>query len=251
MKSRAVFIAVILLAVGAGAQTAQGPIEPTGSAQAPNSQKTYAALRADLPGAESVTVKDFTLLREGATIHFDQGTFYFYSTVEGRVTGAVFTGNGKFELAVKDASEQRSLALLTKGGPMVQDFTTLVLRFTDGTADEIRKASAGAGSAPDGHVRSDAEDLARNYRKDMGDNIELRMLADVIGSGKGQFFLASFRMGNALTGKNILFIVDPEGTPHASPDEVELTTWSDTELQPWAAYKWSTLMISARASESR
>ena len=237
MKSRAVFIAVILLAVGAGAQTAQGPIEPTGSAQAPNSQKTYAALRADLPGAESVTVKDFTLLREGATIHFDQGTFYFYSTVEGRVTGAVFTGNGKFELAVKDASEQRSLALLTKGGPMVQDFTTLVLRFTDGTADEIRKASAGAGSAPDGHVRSDAEDLARNYRKDMGDNIELRMLADVIGSGKGQFFLASFRMGNALTGKNILFIVDPEGTPHASPDEVELTTWSDTELQPWAAYK--------------
>ena len=44
-------------------------------------------------------------------------------------------------------------------------------------------------------------------------------------------------MGNALTGKNILFIVDPEGRPHASPDEVELTTWSDTELQPWAAYK--------------
>jgi hypothetical protein len=120
---------------------------------------------------------------------------------------------------------------------MAQDFTTLVLRFTDGTAEEIRKASAGAGAQPDGHVRAAAEDLAKNYRKNMSDNVELRMLADVLGGGQGQFFLASFRMGNMLTGKNLLFLVDPEGTAHASPDEVELTTWSDFELQPWVAYK--------------
>ena len=49
----------------------------------------------------------------------------------------------------------------------------------------------------------------------------------------GQFFLASFRMGSALTGKNVVFIVDPEGTPHATPDQVELTTWSDVDVQPW------------------
>jgi hypothetical protein len=86
-------------------------------------------------------------------------------------------------------------------------------------------------------VRSAAEDLAKNYRKDLSDNIDLRMLADVIGSGQGGFFLASLRMGNVLTGKNVLFMVDPEGTAHASPDQVELTTWSDVELQPWVAYK--------------
>jgi hypothetical protein len=140
-------------------------------------------------------------------------------------------------LTVKDVGEQRSLALLTKSAGMAQDFTTLVLRFTDGTAEEIRKASAGAGAQPDGHVRAAAEDLAKNYRKNMSDNVELRMLADVLGGGQGQFFLASFRMGNMLTGKNLLFLVDPEGTAHAAPDEVELTTWSDTELQPWVAYK--------------
>ena len=173
------------MAVSAGAQTAGAPIVPNGKAQAPNTQKAYVALRGDLPGTESVTVKDFTLEREGGAFHFDQGTFYFYAPVEGRVTGAVFTGNGKFELAVKDVSEQRSLALLTKGGPMAQDFSTLVLRFTDETADEIRKASAGAGSAPDGHVRSAAEDLAKSYRKDLSDNIDLRILADVIGGGTG------------------------------------------------------------------
>jgi hypothetical protein len=237
MDSRVFLLPVFLLAVGAAAQKAPGLIEPAGTAKAPNSQKTYAALRADLPGTESIMVKDFSLVREGGTFHFDQGTFYFYAPVEGRVTGAVFTGNGKFELAVRDAGEQRSLALLTKGGPMAQDFTTLVLRFTDGTADEIRRASAGAGGAPDGRVRSAAEDLAKTYRKDLGDNIELRMLADLTGGDQGQFFLASFRMGNLLTGKNLLFLVDPEGTFHASPDQVELTTWSDVELQTWAAYR--------------
>jgi hypothetical protein len=237
MDSRAFLLPVLLIALSAGAQTAPGPIEPNGHAQAPNAEKTYAALRADLPGAESVTVKDFTLEREGGTFHFDQGTFYFYAPVEGRVTGAVFAGNGQFKLAVADASEQRSLALLTKGGPMIQNFSTLVLRFTDGTADEIRKASAGAGGGPDGHVRAAAEDLAKGFRKSLHENLELRLLADVLGGSQVGFFMASFRMGGALAGRNVLFIADPEGTFHAAPDQVELTTWSDTEVEPWAAYR--------------
>jgi len=227
---------VLFLAVSARAQTAAKPIEPNGPARPANAQKTYVALRADLPGAESVMVKDLSLEREGGVFHFEDGTFYFYAPVDGHVTGAVFVGRGRFELTVKGASEQKSLALLTKSTGLTQDFTSLVLRFTDGTADEIRKASAGAGTAPDSHVLSAAEDLAKNYRKDLSDNLELRMLADVLG-GQGQFFLASFRMGNMLTGRNLLFIVDPEGTFHASPDQVELTTWSDVELQTWAAYR--------------
>jgi Peptidase family M1 domain len=232
-----VLIPVFFLAVGVCAQTAVKPIEPNGAARPANSEKTYAALRADMPNGESATVKDFSLAREGGVFHFDQGNFYLYTPVGGRVTGAVFVGKGRFELTVKSASEQRSLALLTKSAGMTQDFTTLVLRFTDGTAEEIRKASAGAAGEPDGHVRSAAEDLAKTYRKDMSDNIELRMLADMIGGGEGQFFLASFRMGNMLTGRNVLFVVDPEGTFHSSPDQVELTTWSDVELQTWAAYR--------------
>jgi hypothetical protein len=59
------------------------------------------------------------------------------------------------------------------------------------------------------------------------------MLADVIGGGEGEFFLASFRMGNALTGRNVLFIVDPD----AGADQVELKTWGMDERETWAAYK--------------
>ena len=237
MDSRQFIFPVLLMAANVCAQTASKPIEPNGLAQAANSEKTYAALREDLPGSEGVMVKDFTLEREGGKFTFAQGDFYFYTPVEGRVTGAVFVGTGRFDLAVKDAGERRSLALLTKSGSMMQEFTTLVLRFTDETAEEIRKASAGASGAPEKHVSAAAEDLARDYRKDMRDNMELRMLSDVIGGGRGQFFLASFRMGNVLTGKNLLFMVDPDGTALASPDQVELTTWSDVERQPWVAYK--------------
>ena len=246
MEFRAVLLPAVLTAACACAQTAARPIEPNGPAKRPNAQATYAALRADLPGAERVTVKDFKLEREGGVFHFDQGAFYFYAPVDGHVTGAVFDGKGRFELTVKDAGEQRSLALLTKNVGMTQDFTTLVLRFTDGTAEEIRKASLGAAGDPDGHVREAARDLARDYRKDVSDNIELRMLADVIGSGQGQYFLASFRMGNLLTGKNVVFVVDPEGTARVAPDEVELTTWSDTEMQPWVAYKMQHAVASNR-----
>jgi hypothetical protein len=40
-------------------------IEPNGQALQPNAQKTYAALRADLPGTDGVTVKELALEREG------------------------------------------------------------------------------------------------------------------------------------------------------------------------------------------
>src|ERR1035438_1009905 len=170
MEFRAVLLPAVLTAACACAQTAARPIEPNGPAKRPNAQATYAALRADLPGAESVTVKDFKLEREGGVFHFDQGAFYFYAPVEGHVTGAVFAGKGSFELAPKEKSEQKSLALLTKSSTMKQDFSTVVLRFTDDTAQEIRKAANGAESPANGHAKSAAEDLQKTFRKTLRNN---------------------------------------------------------------------------------
>ena len=230
---------MLLTAASVCAQTAAKPIEPNGAAKAPNALSAYTALRASLPGAEGVTVKNFTLQREGGKFTFDQGDFYFYAPVEGRVTGAVFVGKGRFDLTGQDMTQQRSLALLTKKSSMTEEFSTLVLRFADDTADEIRKASAGASKAPPAEVRAAAEELANGFRKNMHENLELRLLADVLGDGAGglgDFFLASFRMGDGPTGKNVLFLIDPEGTFHASPDEVELSTWNSSEVDPWLSY---------------
>jgi hypothetical protein len=61
MNSRQFFFPVLLMAASVCAQTASKPIEPNGRARAANALTVYAALRTDLPGADGVTVKDFTL----------------------------------------------------------------------------------------------------------------------------------------------------------------------------------------------
>jgi hypothetical protein len=230
---------ILLMAIAVRAQSpaTSAPIEPNGAARPANSDGTYQALRGSLPSGDGFTVKDLTLEREGGVFHFEQGDFYFYGPVNGLVTGAVFTGKGHFSLSVKDASEQRSLALLTKSGVMQQDFTSLVLRFTDGTADEIRKASSGSpGKVPTHEVQAGVE-LAKSFRKRLNENLELHLLPDALIGQPGNFFLASFRMGGAFTGKNVLFLVDPEGAFDAAPDEVALSTWDDFTLETWAAYR--------------
>ena len=215
------------------AQITAPAIEPSGAAHPPNANVIYQALRGSLPSGDGLAVKDFTLEREGGTFHFDQGSFYLYGPINNRVTGAVFSGKGHFSLAPKDVSEQHSLALLTKSGIMQQDFTTLVLRFTDGTAEEIRKASTGTAGPLTAQIGSTAHDLARGFRERLHANIELQILNDVLNAQQGGYFLASFRMGGTFSGRNVLFIVDPDD----SPDQVSLSTWSDDDSQAWAAYK--------------
>ena len=237
MNFRVCLLPALFWAAGALAQPAAVPITPSGTAKAANADKTYAALRADLPAGDGITVKDFTLKREGAIFHFDSGNFFFYPAVEGRFTGAVFEGKGAFTLAPEAKSEQKSLALLTKSTSMTQDFSTVVFRFTDGTAEEIRKASTGGESPADAHAKGAAEDLQRAFRKSLHLNLDLRILCDVLnGDRGGGFFLASFRMGNPVTGQNLLFIVDPEAT-FATGDEVELATWDIDSVQPWVGYR--------------
>ena len=235
--SSAVIAVVIGASASAFAQTKPGVIEPKGPARPPNGDAFYQQLRKTAPTGDGVEVKDLTLTRQGGNFHFAQGSFYFYAAVNGRVTGAVFIGNGHFDLTPEDASERHSLSLLNKSGVMAQDFTTLVLRFTDGTDAEIRKASAGSGGTTPSSAVSAATDLAHGLRNKLHDNFDLRILDDVLtpeaDARNNQYFLASFRMGGMFTGRNVLFTVDPEG----SPDEVELSTWSDEGSQTWAGFR--------------
>ena len=223
------------------AQLSAPVIEPNGAAHAPNSEGTYAALRSNLPVAPGLVVKDLTLERQGGTFHFDDGSFFLYGPVNGRVTGAVFQGKGHFTLSPTDPNERRSLALLTKTPEMSQEFTTVVLRFTDATADEIRKASTGPISGNATEADRTAAELARNFRETIHWNIDARLLEDVLidkpRESRSGFFLASFRAGGFFAGKNLLFIVDPEGALSADGDQVELATWDAADFHGWTAYR--------------
>src|SRR6516164_4049951 len=118
-------------------------------AQAPNADGYYQQLRNITLGSEAVTVNNVTLKRDAATFQLNSGTVCFLSPVQGKVTGAVFVGEGRLLLTPPQPSEQRSLALLSKEKEFSENFNHLVLRFTDGTYDELKKAGSAASSACD------------------------------------------------------------------------------------------------------
>src|SRR5581483_2758151 len=81
----------------------------------PNSHPVYQQLRNVALGTEALQVENLTLKRDAGTFILRSGTVCFLTPVQGKVTGAVFTGNGSFTLDPPFGFEKRSLQLLTKG----------------------------------------------------------------------------------------------------------------------------------------
>ena len=76
------------------------------NAPAPNSDPTYQALRNLTLSGESVSVNNLELKRDAGTFHLRSGSICFVAPVAGKVTGAVFVGDGNFVLDPPD-SEKR------------------------------------------------------------------------------------------------------------------------------------------------
>ena len=89
-----------------------GLIQAQNSAPPPNSDPTYQSLRNLTLSGESVSVSNVKLKREAGTFHLRSGSVCFVAAVNGKVTGAVFTGDGNFSL-IPPESERGMLKLLT------------------------------------------------------------------------------------------------------------------------------------------
>ncbi len=124
----------------------------------PNSNSYYQQLRSLLPGGDVITIQNLELKRDAATFTFKQGTVTFYGEVNGKVTGAVFRGEGHLHVTPPIAAERHSLVLSMHTGEFDDDFDQVVLRFTDATAAELRKAATGKGT-PDNSFAHAAQDL--------------------------------------------------------------------------------------------
>ena len=115
------------------------------AAPGPNTDPTYLALRTLGLSGEAVSVSNLELKRDAGTFHLRSGTVCFVAPVAGKVTGAVFAGDGNFILD-PPASERDMLKLLTKENEFSENFSQMVLRFTDSTYDEIKKAGVAGAS---------------------------------------------------------------------------------------------------------
>ncbi len=217
---------------------------------APNSDATYQQLRNINLGSEAVTVKDLTLRRDAATFHLRSGTVCFVSPVQGKVTGAVFVGDGNMILDPPIPIERSSLKLLTKEDEFSENFAHLILRFTDGTYDEIKKAGTPASGGCDAGLLPDSQKVTR---RKVHFNLEARILQDVLGVWPGGLFVA-FVHGKRYNGDEI-FSIDPEGglplILPVAPEEEQFVTYDDSKFGVWASFHLSPEYKTGQATGSQ
>lgn len=203
----------------------------------PNSDPTYQQLRNLGLSGEAVAVKDFTLTRDAAAFHLASGTVCFLAPVQGKVTGAVFSGDGSMTLEPPVAGERRSLKLLSHEEKFNETYKQLVMRFTDSTYDELKKAGTAASSGCDPDLFNDSR---HDLRHDpyLRFNLDGLILQDVLETQPRALFVAFIR-GQKYSAKEI-FAIGPHGAPpflmSVAPEEVELLTYQDTKYGIWASF---------------
>jgi hypothetical protein len=182
------------------------------------------------------TVNNLTLKRDAATFSLKTGEIYFINPVENRMTAAVFIGTGEMSLTPPTDIEKNSIKIFTGEDGINEQFTHLVMRFTDKTFDEI-KSSPNATMKSGGAAASQARDLYRNnqdvLRKRLRDNRELRTLYDLYNPGHEGFFTA-FLDGKRFN--KLVFVLDPFGVSGANPEEVALFSYGETDGGMWTAF---------------
>ena len=159
--------------------------------------------------------------------------------MNGKVTGAVFVGDGNMVLDPPIPIEKSSLKLLTKSDEFVEQYEHLVLRFTDSTYEEIKKAGTPGGSC-DAGLLHDSQNAMRHSHF-MKYNLDARILQDVLSTEPGGLFVA-FVHGKKYNSKE-LYVADPHGAPAlihpVAPEEIEFLTYDENKLGTWVAFHYS------------
>jgi hypothetical protein len=118
------------------------------------------------------------------------------------------------------------MKLLTKGPGIEENFEKLVLRFADGTADELSRSMTTKSSA--GCATDVLEDNQKYFRVDLRYNVAARLLQPVMAAKPDGFFEAFFY--GKKYGK-LDFTVDPTGVEN--PEEVALNNYNDSKWGVW------------------
>jgi hypothetical protein len=206
-----------------------------------NSDPVYQELRQQGKGTTDLTgpfatVSNVVLKREGATFTLRSGELYFLAPVQGRYTAAVFIGDGEFNLVPPTDIEKDSLKIFTNEPSITEAFTTLTLRFTDKTFDEVKSAS-GTRMGTSGPQSGRAADLFREnqslLRRRLRDNGELQVLADLYAPQRPGFFTAFI---NGKRFSKLVYFFNPLGIPTVSPEEVLLFSYGEGDFGAWTAF---------------
>ncbi|HEV7699150.1 MAG TPA: M1 family aminopeptidase [Pyrinomonadaceae bacterium] len=191
---------------------------------------------ADAFSGDYATVSNVVLKEDAGTFTLTRGEIYFLTPVEGRVTGAVFIGTGEFSLTPPTPTEQQHLSIFVNAPTIKESFGGLTMFFTDKTF-EMLKGVAGVTMGKSGpqadKARSMYRDKERLLRTVLHYNIQSRMLADVYAPARTGFF-ATFIDGEHFN--KLIYTVDPQGIAEIYPEQVELTSYGETDGGIWTAF---------------
>ena len=217
-----------------------------------NANAVYQQLRGLLPGGAVITVKNLEIKRDAAIFTLRSGSVAFYGEVNGKVTGAVFRGQGHLHITPPTAEERHNLKLVAQTEEFDEDFDQVVMRFTDATAAELHKAATGAGQPDDAFAKAgqDVQSFMRHhaegmhpfqshtmYYKRLYGNLDLHLLEDVLSPAQGAYFMAAI---HGAQDAHLFFIYDANGVDEVAPEEVALLNWgaaNDTEAIPLAFHR--------------
>jgi hypothetical protein len=131
-------LAVLCLVPAGAARAADSRDEKPARISTAAPRELYHALNAlRVNAAQVYYVRDLQLRRDLVRISFTEGKLAFLAELEGRITGAVFTGRGQVLAVPQTAAERHSMNRFV-GMPLLdQGFSRAYLRFTDRTAEDL------------------------------------------------------------------------------------------------------------------
>lgn len=130
-KTAALAWALIGLSAGAWGQP--------GSSPGPTNVLYQKLQTVGLDKARVYKIREAALDRAAIHLSLDDGTIAFTSDVDGRITGALFRGDGELLLSPTDANERASLAFFTGAAILEEKFSTAYLRFNDDVYGDLKK----------------------------------------------------------------------------------------------------------------
>ncbi len=168
----------------------------------------------ELQGKSSVSA--LTLKRDRATMTFT-GDFYFAAPVNGKVTGAVFIGDGTFHAEAPELPFEKEYMKRFIGTDAADsDFHTAVLRFNDDTVKIIGQGMD-ANAAATGEAKKLAGELDGRMLKETGANVSARLLLSLVNKEAEGFFLAQFDKGKL---NRFTYLFDPQARMLGSAFEI-------------------------------
>ena len=176
------------------------------------SDPSYSALRASRPDGRVIALQNFVFERDVLRFTLD-GKLHLLAPVEGKTPGAVFIGNGSYELKPASTSEQRQLAVFAgddKLTSIVDQFDRAVF-LGSALVAAAQKASAPVTGAADATAIERYEKYLDRQKKLLSTNLHVRVLQEVLDGGEPFFF--GFVDGKKYPPAALL--VDPRGAESA------------------------------------